>query len=152
MTGWELDQMVEISIGNFWNITRSQIYRELRALADRGYVEVGDPGTRDRTPHTITGAGRDAFIAWVASDPGPDNIRSRLLLTVFFGEHLPSARLVEIVENARAAHAKTLEGYEALLPSVDESFHFEAATLRFGIAYEAAFVNWLDALADELTK
>src|SRR2546429_256493 len=35
MTGWDLDQRVKLSIGNFWNVTRSQIYRELRVLTER---------------------------------------------------------------------------------------------------------------------
>ena len=29
MTGWDLNEFVRASIGNFWNVTRSQVYREL---------------------------------------------------------------------------------------------------------------------------
>ena len=58
MTGWDLDQWVRNSIGNFWNVTRSQIYRELRTLTDKGYVKAGTSGPRDRVPHAITGARR----------------------------------------------------------------------------------------------
>src|SRR5436305_2115796 len=83
MTGWDLDQWVRNSIGNFWNVTRSQIYRELRTLTDRGYVEAGAAGRRDRVPYTITESGRAAFRDWIAQSPPPDVIRSRLLLTVF---------------------------------------------------------------------
>ena len=32
MTGWDLAQMAEMVIGDFWNVTRSQVYRELRTL------------------------------------------------------------------------------------------------------------------------
>ena len=32
MTGWDLAQTVEATIGDFWNVTRSQVYRELRTL------------------------------------------------------------------------------------------------------------------------
>ena len=150
MTGWDLDVFVQGSIGNFWNVTRSQIYRELRVLAERGYVEVGDTGPRDRVPYTITDAGREAFEAWIASDPGPDLIRSRLLLTVFFGDQLPPGRLAEILDDARRSHAGTLKVYEDLLPHVASSSAYQAATLRFGLAYERAFVDWLDAVGAEL--
>ena len=150
MTGWDLDGLVELSIGNFWNVTRSQIYRELRVLAERGYVDVGAPGTRDRVPYTITDAGREAFAAWIASDPGPDLIRSRLLLTVFFGDQLPPGRLKEILSDARDAHAGTLKSYEDLLPLVTDHDRFQAATLRFGIAYERAFIDWIDSVVAEL--
>ena len=37
-TGWDLVQAVEGSVGYFWNITRSQVYRELETLAAQGYV------------------------------------------------------------------------------------------------------------------
>ena len=150
MTGWDLDGLVELSIGNFWNVTRSQIYRELRVLAERGYVQVGDPGPRDRVPYTITATGRDAFVAWIASDPGPDLIRSRLLLTVFFGDELPPGRLAEILDDARRSHASTLKMYEDLLPHVATTSAYQAATLRFGVAYERAFVDWLDAVSGSL--
>lgn len=152
MTGWDLDGLVELSIGNFWNVTRSQIYRELRVLAERGYVEVGDPGPRDRVPYTITETGRQAFAAWIASDPGPDLTRSRLLLTVFFGDQLPPERLAEILDDARRSHAGTLKVYEDLLPHVASSSAYQAATLRFGIAYERAFLDWVDSVAAELAS
>jgi DNA-binding PadR family transcriptional regulator len=151
MTGWELDGLVELSIGNFWNVTRSQIYRELRVLADRGYVEVGEPGPRDRTPYTITDAGREAFSEWIAADPGPDLIRSRLLLTVFFGPQLPPGRLAEIMDDARRSHAGTLKVYEDMLPHVTDHDRFQGATLRFGVAYERAFIDWIDSVTAELS-
>jgi hypothetical protein len=33
MSGWELYAGSERTIGQFWSITRSQVYRELRTLA-----------------------------------------------------------------------------------------------------------------------
>jgi len=76
MTGWDLDRFVQASIGNFWNVTRSQIYRELRTLTERGYVKAGTTGPRDRVPYAITNAGRKAFKHWIAQPPPPDVIRS----------------------------------------------------------------------------
>src|ERR1041384_6177762 len=105
MTGWDLDGLVELSIGNFWNVTRSQIYRELRVLAERGLVEVGDPGPRDRTPYTITASAREPSTACTAPTPGANPIRSRLLLTVSFGSQPPKDRLAEILAESRRAHA-----------------------------------------------
>src|SRR5438552_14536035 len=114
MTGWDLNEFVRMSIGNFWNVTRSQIYRELRTLTERGYVEAGRTGPRDRVPYTITDAGRDAFRDWIAESPGPDLIRSRLLLTIFFGDHLEPERLREILVEQRKEHEAQLETYRAL--------------------------------------
>src|SRR6266496_1769078 len=85
MSGGEIVAAVEASVGHFWNVTRSQIYRELQTLARQGLVEVGELGPRRRCPYTITDEGRGAFLAWLEQDPGPDIIRSPLLLKFFFG-------------------------------------------------------------------
>ena len=45
---------------------------ELAAMASAGLVEAGERGPRDRRPHTITEAGRAAFAAWTAREPGPE--------------------------------------------------------------------------------
>ena len=42
--------LVETTIGDFWNVTRSQIYRELRSLEELGLVEAGETGARERRP------------------------------------------------------------------------------------------------------
>ena len=148
MTGWDLDQWVSNSIGNFWNVTRSQIYRELRTLTERGYATAGTAGPRDRVPYTITDAGRTAFREWLAQAPPPDVIRSRLLLTIFFGHHLPPARLREIAETERQRHQDTLKGYLELEPllAVDPDQRFPLATLHFGIRYSKAMIESLDEL------
>jgi DNA-binding PadR family transcriptional regulator len=151
LTGWNLDAWVRLSIGNFWNVTRSQVYRELRSLADHGLVEVGPSGRRDSTPYTITEKGKEAFATWIAGDPGPDIIRSRLLLTVFFGDHLDPGRLLEIVRDQLRVHEAQLASYETMEPSM-KGERFMAATLRYGIAHERAVVDWLRQLQAEAAQ
>jgi DNA-binding PadR family transcriptional regulator len=151
MTGWDLDQWVRMSIGNFWNVTRSQIYRELRTLTERGYIEAGDAGRRDRVPYTITEAGRAAFREWIAQPPPPDVIRSRLLLTVFFGHHLPPDRLREIIGVERKRHEAELARYREMQKSIGTT-GLPAATLKMGVAYEEAMTGWLTELEEELDQ
>lgn len=145
MTGWELDRTVAASISNFWNVTRSQVYRELRTLADRGYVEAGETGPRDRVPYTITPAGKEAFAAWIARDPAPAIIRIPLLLTIFFAEHLAPDRLAEIVERDRQIALRQLEYFRSLVDETADS-PYVGAVIRFGIAYEELLVRWLEEL------
>ena len=154
MTGWDLDQWVSASIGNFWNVTRSQIYRELRTLTERGYVKAGTTGPRDRVPYAITAAGRKAFQRWIAQPPPPDVIRSRLLLTIFFGHHLSPSRLREIAQAERQRHRETLDRYLALEPQLaaDADQRFPLATLRFGVRYERAMIESLDELLEDLDQ
>jgi DNA-binding PadR family transcriptional regulator len=145
LTGWGLDQMIDTSIGNFWHVTRSQIYRELRDLVGRGYVSPGEPGPRSRTVHQITEEGRRAFRSWLARDPGPDVIRNRLMLTVFFGDRLDPARLTEILRDQRATHVATLARYRELQRGLGTDGAM-ASTLRLGISYEEVLIAWIDSL------
>jgi len=153
MTGWDLIQVTQAAIGNFWSITQSQVYRELAAMAQAGLVEAGERGPRDRRPYAITAAGREAFLEWLEREPGPELIRHPLLLTVRFGRHLEPERLAAFLDHHRARHAERLAGYEAneaaaLASGADEPYAL--ATLRYGIAYERAALGWFDALPEAL--
>lgn len=151
MSGWDLHAMAEACIGGFWTVTRSQVYRELAALAARGYVEEGDVGARAQKPFAITGDGRTAFEAWIRRDPGGENIRHPLLLSIAFGDHLEPGRLGEILDAHRRRHAEMLDGYRAQRDAADGASVFDLATLDFGIRYEQATLEWFDNLPAELT-
>lgn len=147
-TGWDLVQAVEGSIGDFWNMTRSQVYRELRSLEEQGLVEAGETGTRERRPYSITEAGRSAFRRWIAREPGPDVIRSPMLLTVFFAEHIEPDLLRRHLTLLRIQHQQRLDEYEALLAEIGglEELQWPVQALRFGIEYERSVLRWMDGL------
>ncbi|MBV8162554.1 MAG: PadR family transcriptional regulator, partial [Acidimicrobiia bacterium] len=126
-------------------------YRELRTLTERGYVEAGASGPRDRVPYTITDGGRAAFKEWIAQAPPPEVIRSRLLLTVFFAHQLPEGRLREIIGAERRRHTATLKRYEALEPQLaGPEVRFPQATLHFGMRFERATLEFLDEVEELL--
>jgi DNA-binding PadR family transcriptional regulator len=145
MSGWELASAVEATIGNFWNVTRSQVYRELRNLAERGLVEPGATGPRGRRRFAITQAGRRDFAAWIGREPGQELVRFPLLLTLFFADHLPQEQVRAFLDTHRRSHKERLVRYRAMFEgsSLDSP---RAQTLRFGIAYEESFLEWLDSL------
>lgn len=152
-TGWDLVATAQQRIGDYWTITQSQVYRELASMAANGLVAVGEPGPRDRKPYRLTDAGREAFAAWIVRDPGLEQIRFPLLLTMNFARHLPPDRLREIVERQRVLHAERLAGYErqaSALPAdrstLSSDDRYRAATLDFGLRYERAVVDWFDGL------
>jgi DNA-binding PadR family transcriptional regulator len=146
MTGWELARAAQNAIGQFWNITSSHVYRELRNLEAAGLVAAGETGVRDRRPYTITDAGRGVFERWIAQEPGPDIIRSPVLLMVFFGAHLPPALFRRFLTLHRLRHEQLLERYRALADTVGDSDPFAAATVAYGIAHEEAVARWFAGL------
>ena len=161
-TGAALYRTAESRIGDFWSLTRSQVYRELEAMTSAGLVRAGSRGPRDARTFTITAAGRAAFRSWADLDPEPETIRFPLLLLVGFGEHVAPARLREHLAAHRAIHAARLAAYEAIRDQAvagtgstsaahvrsaadqpsPERRPFALATLAFGLAYETAVLDW----------
>jgi DNA-binding PadR family transcriptional regulator len=121
MSGWDLCATAEAVIGDFWSLTRSQVYRELAALAKAGLVIAGEAGSRERRPYRLTPAGRSAFRRWLVTEPGPEQIRDPLLLTMSFAGAGPDAD------------------------------PYTMATLDFGVRYERAVLEWFEALPPEIT-
>lgn len=151
-SGWDLVVTAQAEIGDFWSLTRSQVYRELATMAASGLVEADEVGPRERRPYRITEAGRRAFDDWLAVEPGQEQIRYPLLLVMAFARHLEPGRLEVFLTSHRAAHAARLAGYreqrDAALAAGASAR--DLVTLDFGLRYEEAVVGWFDALPDDL--
>jgi DNA-binding PadR family transcriptional regulator len=141
-SGWDLLQEIQAGLARFWNVTPSHVYRELRALEDRRLISAGRSGARDRRPFTITAAGRKAFKKWIAEEPGPEQIRNPLLITLWFGRHLDADTRARFLDANRAVHEERLALYEDITPSDEHT----GAVLAFGVAYERAVIGWIDDL------
>lgn len=147
-SGWDLVATAERMIGPFWSLTQSQIYRELAAMAADGLIEADEVGPRERRPYRLTDAGREAFTEWLDREPGVEQIRYPLLLTLAFSRHLAPERLAEFVQHHRATHAERLAGYDTELAEAMRAGASprDLITLDFGIRYERAILEWFDNL------
>jgi DNA-binding PadR family transcriptional regulator len=152
MSGYDIVGMVEGSIGYFWNVTRSQVYRELNRLAEAELVEMGESGARARRPYTITGAGRRAFLNWLALPPGPDIIRLPFLLRYFFGQHLDPQTLRAFVDLHRPQHEQRLHYFQSLIPKLVDEQPFMAHVAELGVAYEETMLAWFDTIPQEQAR
>lgn len=150
-TPYDLEQLVDLSLGHFWSFPHSQLYSEPARLAERGLVEEArEEGGRRRRTFTLTQAGRAALQDWLAESPAPSGteIRDLGLLRLFFGAAARSEG--DVGANARAqaqAHREKLAVYEDLVGAVAEPH--VAATLRLGTAYERAAVAFWDGVAGD---
>jgi DNA-binding PadR family transcriptional regulator len=146
-TGWELAARIEDVIGDFWNVTRSQIYRELKVLAQQGLVASMKTGPRERQPYRITDAGRKAFRRWIRERPGPPIMRIPLVLQVFFGEAVPPQEMRRSLAELRAYHEGRLaayRGFEAEVPP--GSWPHDA--LRLGLMFQKTMIAWIESLEE----
>ena len=148
LTGADLVRVAQHRIGDFWSLTRSQVYRELAALAEAGLVDAGPPGPRDARPYRLTDRGRVAFRAWLAEPLPNETIRIPLLLKVAFGSSLPPERLEALLDRAERDHRERLEHYRRIdgdLRAQGVDPHVRA-TLSFGMHYEEAVLRWFAEL------
>jgi DNA-binding PadR family transcriptional regulator len=152
-SGYDLVAAADEMVGGFWTLTRSQVYRELAALADRGLVEKGPAGPRDRQPFQLTTAGREAFREWVNTNPEPENLRIPLLLRLTFADAIDPGRLRSMLSDHHAVHRGRLETYR----SMDRELAAagvppeQRVTLAFGIGYETAVLRWFSQLPDSMS-
>jgi DNA-binding PadR family transcriptional regulator len=147
-SGYDLVAEAEQVIGGFWTITRSQVYRELAALADRGLLDRGQTGPRDRQPYQLTAAGQAAFRTWVNTRPEPENLRIPLLLRLTFADAIDPGQLHAMLSEHHAIHQRRLAAYRSLDRQLATTGIAEEnrATLAFGICYETAVLRWFRQL------
>lgn len=152
-TGWDLVARAERTIGAYWSLTRSQVYRELAFMARHGLVEPGPAGRRDARPYTITPAGREAFARWASRGPAEATIRLPLLLFVLLGRHIPPETLAATLAEQRREQAAVLAEYRGLRTALAGAGADPRllAVLDYGIAVARTTVRWLDHLPPEIT-
>jgi DNA-binding PadR family transcriptional regulator len=84
MSGYELAQRFEASVGATWSAGHSQIYPELNRMAGEGLAAAGAPGPRGRKTYTITDAGLEAVRAWLAETAPDRTVRDEAALRSYF--------------------------------------------------------------------
>lgn len=94
LSGYDIRQWTQNMRFFYWNPAQSQVYSELRRLAERDFVkarEVAQSGKPDKRLYRITEAGTAEFRRWMASDDLGTTIvmKHPVLLKLFFG-HMAS--------------------------------------------------------------
>lgn len=150
LNGNALSRRARDIIGDFWTLTRSQVYRELRTLEKNNYVHAGPLGPRSSRDISITEAGLAALDEWLNAASLEEVIRVPLLLTIRFGNDLAPERLRNVIDDFAQRHRTKASFYdhaEARLRA-SRSDRFELATVRFGQLFERAVSEWLSELPE----
>jgi DNA-binding PadR family transcriptional regulator len=144
-TPYDLKQLAQVSVFDFWSVPHTQIYTESRRLAELGLLsERQEEGGRRRRVYRITAAGRKALDAWRAEPPeGHYELRDPGLLKLFFG-----ADPATIAAGRVEAHAERLRVYEELMAAGgDEMARGQRLVLEAGIGHERSFVKFWKGVA-----
>ena len=144
MTGGQLMAAAERRLAPYWSMTRSQVYRELPVLAEKGLVRLGKPGPRMSQPYSITAAGKRTFSRWLAENPGRDTIRNPIALRIAFGNLHSASQLKNLYTSANEYHTEALAAVrEQVKNAKKEGDAYDASALEFAVAYHKAALSWL---------
>ena len=117
MTGYELTREFNSSLAEFWSARHSQIYPELRSLAEEGLVtyEVETSGVAlEKKRYSITAEGRRAFMSWERRPQKPKPTpKDEFRLQLFFSDALKPAEREALLRDQLRVHAERLAHLQA---------------------------------------
>ncbi len=156
-SGYELKQFADSSIRYFfWAPAKSQFYSVLKRLSSEGYVtqrEVEQESAPDKRVYSLTKMGRDSLTDWLENSPaGIDVVKSPMMLRAFFGLEMSPGAMVKQLVGYRNQAEHDQQAVAHWMESGDDSdaAFFSGLTIRFGMAYKTAALEWADEAIREI--
>jgi DNA-binding PadR family transcriptional regulator len=150
MSGYDLAQAAERSVGQFWPVSKSQVYAELARLEPLGLVQ-GTEIAQDRRPDKrvfrLTERGEAALDSCVESDDlAAPRFRLPFLLKIFLGHRTDPGRSAGLLREVRAGALAQVKQLEALMHVLD---HPDAAYARLTVLFLLRLAETTAAWAQE---
>jgi DNA-binding PadR family transcriptional regulator len=118
MSGYQLKQFAEDTIGHFWRESFGQIYPALARLARAGEIRElpakAKATGRERRVYELTAKGSKQLGEWLPLPARPQVPRDELLLKLFFGAEAPVAVSRQHLQMQEANAQARLGGYEEI--------------------------------------
>jgi DNA-binding PadR family transcriptional regulator len=149
MTGYDLISYAERSIGNFFPLTRSHIYRELDRLARLGLLdgtEVAQETAPTKRVYEINQAGSDELRRWLEDEPVvEERARSLFLVRIFFGHRTSPGRIERLLDDYEAAARARRDRFAAIAERLAgrPGSVFRRSTALLGVHQEQARLAWV---------
>ena len=158
-TTYELATEMRRNFRYFWPRAESQIYAEIKTLADKGLATAKRTfvGKRGRTTYTITKAGKAALAQWLDTPPKSASMEFEGLLRIFFGplgnDEQALLALDRILGEAHdlVSHEKQIQGeYQAGSAPIQEHIHYRVFIWDFLRRYADMVAEWAEETRDEI--
>ncbi|MHA7923556.1 MAG: PadR family transcriptional regulator [Marinobacter sp.] len=157
-TGYELTRRFRERMGNVWNATHQQIYRELAKALDDGLVRVEpveQSGKPDRKVYHLADSGRAELGEWVNGFSPRPATRDPLLLKLFAGDLLSNDRLFEELSRYELDWQEELERYREIeqdyfqdVQTLPRHYKLQYLALRRGIMATESWLAWAREVRD----
>jgi DNA-binding PadR family transcriptional regulator len=154
-TGYSIKRTAALTTRFFWAASLAQVYPELAALKNNGYVVSADEpyGARPRKTYSLTEKGRAALGEWLRSERAPDlEFRDEGLLRLFFADAASIDEALELVKRLRIRAEELDRNFRAeIIPRAETAAgRFALIAARKGADYFAWRAAWLRGLEKEL--
>lgn len=159
-SGYDLKQLIDVSIQHFWHAKQSQVYTTLKRLEEEGLVSSSiqaQESRPDRRVYAITETGRTAFEEWTHTPNTELNPnKDALLLKLFFSGSVDKETLLSQLVLQQKLHIDQLRHYQTetreVIASSSSAIGLKRdaqmweATRQFGESFEKLYVRWLEDL------
>ncbi|WP_341937184.1 PadR family transcriptional regulator [Marinimicrobium sp. C2-29] len=159
-TGYDLTQTLKERMGNVWNSSHQQTYRELSKLLGEACVtfeDVHQSGKPDAKVYSITAQGKEILKEWVNTPSPRPKTRDPLLLKLFAGEFWEDDNALEELSVHRNHWRATLEKYLAIEAryfsepdGLPRHYRLQYLALKRGIQVNRSWLSWSEELMDVL--
>ena len=125
MSGYDIKNLVDVSLSYFWNVSYGQIYPTLKKLEAAGFADVDKTitkGNRVRNQYRITAKGQEALDTWLQEPVDLSIQRDEMQLKLFVGGHKDRVGMIQLIEDFRGQQVNRLKilktEMEEIAPSV----------------------------------
>ncbi|MBE9080010.1 PadR family transcriptional regulator [Romeria aff. gracilis LEGE 07310] len=152
-SGYDISKRFDEGLSCYWKATQQQVYRELSKMESQGWVsaeKVAQTGKPDKKVYHITDVGWTTLTDWYAEPTEPTRMREDLLVKVLIGHKMPRELLRLELHHRQALHQAQLDHYHQIQedflskPEPSTELQFKYLTLKRGIAYEEAWLQWCE--------
>ena len=154
MSGYDLTKEFETTLAEFWGAKHSQIYPELKALADEGLIayQIEISGTvLEKKVYSITERGRTALQTWAETQLKIKSVpKDEFRLQLYFSDCIPPRRRIALLEPQLEQHRALLNHLRENLaglgqtPPEDEAAFSDYLVLLGGVMREEGCCAWLE--------
>lgn len=158
MHGYRIKELIESDFGHMWSINHGQIYQTLRKLEEEGLVALVEVlpsvnGGPQKKSYSITEAGREEFVRWLATSPERQMILRDPFLTRFvffdFGDRADALR---IIDEQIALYEEQLRSREEHMPRRARQGVYVRLISELGESFNEMFLEWLKQARDEVAN
>lgn len=144
-SGYELTRQFDEALGQHaWHARHSQIYPELKRLANEGLVTVVEEGPRGRRTYDVTEAGRTELREWLRTYPESGVVRNEYALRLFLLGALEPVEAQSLLEKYAQAGEEQVQALRNVRSEFEDRpvLEFGRLAAEFGLRYFEMQRDW----------